>query len=318
MQSPASYSPSEVPTVWIDDQTDPVAGQVRWSPTKSVWITSMYALALVGGWYTFSASAVLVFLLSSALTLCLGHSLGMHRRFIHQAYACPKWLEYWLVHFGVLVGLAGPIGMMRTHDLRDWAQRQADCHDYFAHRQGFWRDGFWQLHCEVELERPPKFVLPDAVRNDRVYRLMETTWMWQQLPWALALFALGGLPWVVWGIGVRVAVSTTGHWLIGYFAHNQGPRDWHVKGASVQGYNVPLAALITFGECWHNNHHAFPGSAKLGLKPSQLDPGWWLLKLLERAGLVWNLVTPEQLPRRPELRQHLGPGKSDWPATRTS
>jgi stearoyl-CoA desaturase (delta-9 desaturase) len=55
------------------------------------------------------------------------------------------------------------------------------------------------------------------------------------------------------------------------------------------------------GEAWHNNHHAFPASARLGLQPGEIDPGWWVLGALERLGLVSNLKTPEMLPHRPNL-----------------
>jgi stearoyl-CoA desaturase (Delta-9 desaturase) len=96
--------------------------------------------------------------------------------------------------------------------------------------------------------------------------------MAQQLPWAVLLFAIGDLPWLVWGIAARVAASVTGHWLVGYFAHNRGPRSWHIEGAGVQGYNVPYCGLITMGEAWHNNHHAFPSSARLGLNNGEVDP----------------------------------------------
>jgi hypothetical protein len=125
--------------------------------------------------------------------------------------------------------------------------------------------------------------------------------MAQQLPWASLFFMLGGWPWLVWGIAVRVAICVTGHWLVGYFAHNRGPRSWHIQGACVQGYNVPWCGLITMGEAWHNNHHAFPASARLGLNPGETDPGWWVLVLLSQLGLVWNLKTPDMLPPRPNL-----------------
>jgi stearoyl-CoA desaturase (delta-9 desaturase) len=74
-----------------------------------------------------------------------------------------------------------------------------------------------------------------------------------------------------------------------------------VRGAAVQGRNIRLTSLLTMGECWHNNHHAYPGSARLGLLPGEWDPGWWALMLLRRCGLVWNLRLPEQLAPRPEL-----------------
>lgn len=279
------------------------AGRVYADPSKIAWVGSMALLGIVGGICTFSLTALAVFLASTAVTLCLGHSLGMHRRFIHRSYECPRWLEYLFVHLGVLVGLAGPFGMLRTHDLRDWAQRQAECHSYFAHDEPWYRDLIWQLFCSIRLEHPPEITLEDEIANDRIYRWMEKTWMLQQLPWAVLFFLAGGWSWVFWGICSRVAVSVFGHWLIGYVAHNKGHRDWHVNGAAVQGFNVPFAALLTMGESWHNNHHAFPGSARLGVEPGQWDPGWWVLLAMARFGLVSRLITPQAIATRAELER---------------
>lgn len=103
--------------------SDPVSGVVRWQPVKSVWIGSMTLAALALGPIVFSWDAFAASLVLSAITLCGGHSVGMHRRLIHNSFECPLWLEYFLVYLGVLVGMAGPIGMMRQHDMRDWAQR---------------------------------------------------------------------------------------------------------------------------------------------------------------------------------------------------
>jgi stearoyl-CoA desaturase (delta-9 desaturase) len=266
-----------------------------------LWYLAHTLIALVGGWFTFSWSAFAVFVLFTATTLCLGHSLGMHRRLIHNSYECPQWMEYFFVHLGVLVGLAGPFGMIHQHDLRDWAQRKQDCHPYLRHGKNFLHDGWWQLHCDLKLDHPPEFRPEDHLRADKVYRFMERTWLLQQLPWALLFYYVGDIAWLVWGISARVSISITGHWLIGYFAHNHGSRDWHVKGAAVQGHNVPFAGLITMGESWHNNRHAYPGSALLGIYEGQADPGWWVLNALRNLGLVWAVKLPGDLPHRPEL-----------------
>lgn len=125
--------------------------------------------------------------------------------------------------------------------------------------------------------------------------------MLQQLPLAALLFMCGGVAWVVWGISARVAVSVTGHWFIGYFAHNSGEMDNQVSGAAVQGHNVKWASYLTMGESWHNNHHAYPGSAILGIYDNQPDPGWWVLNALQNLGLVWNVVLPDDLPHRKNL-----------------
>jgi fatty-acid desaturase len=292
---------NDVPTVVPGLFSSAVDGRVRWSPLKSLFWFAMAAGGLTAVVAFPSWSGLLLFLASSAVTLCLGHSLGMHRRLIHRAYDCPVWMERLFVYLGTLVGMAGPVGMVRTHDLRDWAQRQPQCHDYFAHRRGFWRDAWWQLHCDIRLARPPRFEVPAALANDRVLMVIERHWMLQQLPWALLFGAVGGVGWVLWGVCLRVVVSLTGHWLVGHFAHRRGHRSWHVAGAGVQGHNVAGCGLITFGECWHNNHHAFPGSARLGLYPGQADPGWWVLSALRSLGCVWNLTLPAALPAREEL-----------------
>ena len=281
--------------------SDAVTGAVVWQPRKSLWITSMTLGALIGGPLLFTWDALVLFLVTTALTVCLGHSLGMHRRLIHRAFDCPMWLERSFVYLGTLVGMAGPFGMIRQHDMRDWAQRKPTCHPYLAHRAALIRDAYWQLHCELKLAHPPELHMERRVSADPFYRFLERTWMAQQMPWAVLFFALGGWSWLVWGIAVRVAASVTGHWLVGYFAHNWGRRSWHVHDAGVQGYNVAYCGLISMGEAWHNNHHAFPGSARLGLKPGETDPGWWVLLALAKIGLVWGIKTPELLPNRANL-----------------
>jgi len=217
-------------------------GTVNLDPSKVAWVGSMLIIGTIGSALTISLSAVLLFIGFTAITLCFGHSLGMHRRFIHRSYDCPKWMEYLFVHLGTIVGLAGPFGMLKTHDMRDWAQRQNECHDYFSHASTWAKDARWQIFYSFKLETPPPFEPEAEIANDRVYQWMETTWMLQQLPWAILFFAIGGWGWVCWGIASRVSISIIGHWLIGYFAHNDGHRDWHVKGAAVQGHNIPWTA----------------------------------------------------------------------------
>jgi stearoyl-CoA desaturase (delta-9 desaturase) len=292
---------NETPRMLENSQTNAEDGRVVWHPLKSIWYLSHLLIAIIGGTVFFSLSAFVLFIIFTATTICLGHSLGMHRRLIHNSYKCPSWMEYLFVHFGVLVGMAGPFGMIHQHDLRDWAQRKRNCHSYLRHGNSFLKDAWWQLNCDLELQNPPEFTPEERIKNDRVYNFMEKTWMLQQLPWAVVFFYIGGISWVIWGISARIAISITGHWLIGYFAHNGGQRDWHVNGAAVQGYNVRFVGLITMGESWHNNHHAFPGSAMLGIYHNQADPGWWVINRLMNIGLIWDVKLPKDLPERVEL-----------------
>ncbi|WP_226941322.1 acyl-CoA desaturase [Janthinobacterium violaceinigrum] len=278
-------------------------GTVRYAPLPSLWLAAMLAGALAGALFAFSWTGVALFLVSTAIVLLFGHSLGSHRKLIHDSFQCPQWLAYLLVYLGVLVGLNGPLGLLRQHELRDYAQRLPDCHPYLRHGAGFWRDAWWQLHCRLHLAHPPHIAIEPRIAHDGFYRFLEATWMLQQLPWAVLCFAWGGWGLVCWGVCARVSAGVLGHWLIGYFAHNHGQMHFHVDGAAVQGRNIRLASLLTMGECWHNNHHAYPGSARLGLLPGEWDPGWWVLLLLRRLGLVSGLRLPHDLAPRPELRR---------------
>jgi len=287
----------------IDDTgADATAGRVVWSPVRSLFLCAMYAGTAIGMAFYLRVDTVLLFVAKTVAVLLLGHSVGMHRRLIHKSFVCPLWLEHVLVHMGTLVGLGGPFAMIRTHDFRDWAQRQPACHDYFAHRKSPIVDAWWQMHCELRLKRPPRLRIEPEVAEDRVYRLLDRHWIVVHLPWAAAFFVIGNWGWVLWGICAQVAVTVTGHWLIGYLAHGSHARDWHVEGAGVQGRNVDFAGLITMGESWHNNHHAFPGSARIGLYKGQTDPGYWFIRALEPLGLVRDIRLPRHLPHRVNLR----------------
>src|ERR1700761_8518194 len=216
---PASMNHHRVRSVGDANVVD---GRVRFAPLKTAWLAAMAAGAVAGGAATFSLGAFAVFLAVTGAVLLLGHSLGSHRKLIHDSYECPKWLEYLLVWCGVPVGRAGPLGLLRQHELRDYAQRLPTCHDYLRHGRPFWRDAWWQLCCELRLAAPPHTEIEPRIANDRFYRFLERTWMAQQLPPALLLHACGGWAFVFWGTCARVTAGVIGHWLIGHFAHNDG------------------------------------------------------------------------------------------------
>lgn len=284
-------------------ESDARDGRVVWVPSKSIWTGGLTLVALVFAPLTFSWGAFALFLATTAITICAGHSVGMHRLLIHRSFKVPIVIEHGLVYLGVLVGMAGPFGMIYAHDIRDWAQRQTQCHDLHAHRRSFFVDAFWQMHCAVALRHPPRFVIEPRILNDRFYRFLEATWMWQQLPWAVLFYGLGGWGWVVWGIAVRVSVSLTGHWLVGHFAHRRGEQGWAVDGVAVQGYDLPRFGLVTFGESFHGNHHAFPESARLGLERGQVDLGWVFIRVLAALGLARDVKLPENTAPRAGLRR---------------
>ena len=284
---------------WIVETPDADAskGRVRWDPVHSFWNGGMAAASLVLVPFFTTPAAVAVGLGLTGAMLLLGHSVGFHRLLIHNSFRTTPFLRRFLIWCGTVAGMSGPLWIVRTHDLRDWAQRQDRCHDYLAHRRPMLIDAWWQLHCTLKLDHPPQFDL-SKLEGSRFIRWLERTWMLQQVPVAAVLYALGGWPFVVWGVFVRVTLTVHGHWLVGHLAHTRGPQSWEVRGAGVQAHDVPWAGLITMGEAWHNNHHAYPGSARIGLKPGQSDWGYRFIQLLERAGLAWDVCLPSDMPER--------------------
>jgi stearoyl-CoA desaturase (delta-9 desaturase) len=283
------------------DRARPDEGEVVWDVGRSLWNMGFLGGALVLGPLYFSGSALLVFLLTAGVTLCAGHSVGFHRRLIHRSFDCPKWLERAMVYCGTLVGMGGPIWTIGLHDTRDWAQRQPECHWFLRHGKPFLIEGFYYLNFKLKLKHAPGFDPGPEIGNDPFYRFLQRTWMLQQAPVAIALYGLGGMPWLVWGCIVRVAACTTMHWCISFFAHSRGPQDWHLDGAALQAHNVPVLAIPTMGEAWHCNHHAFPSSARHGLYPGQIDLGFVYIRLLEKLGLAWDIKLPSNLPPRPGI-----------------
>jgi fatty-acid desaturase len=268
---------------------------------KAAWNGTMLLAAVGLGPLLFSWSAFCLFLGLTYASLLVGHSVGMHRMMIHRTFTCSKPVERILIYIGVLVGLSGPFGIIRIHDTRDWAQRQPKCHDFFAHKRWLPQDLLWNLAYRFEFENPPTLTIEANVAGDPWYQFMERTWPLHQLLLAAVLYLCGGWSWVIWGVGVRIIASTAGHWTVTYFCHNPGEQRWRVKGAYVQATNLPGLGLLTYGECWHNNHHAFPESARIGLGPGQTDPGWWLISPMERLGLAHSVGVPRGKDSREDL-----------------
>jgi fatty-acid desaturase len=126
---------------------------------------------------------------------------------------------------------------------------------------------------------------PDLAKH-RFYSVLNT-WHWvPQLLLAGILFAIGGWPLVLWGIFLRVTFGLHATWLVNSATHMWGRRRFAIRDDSRNNWWV---ALITFGEGWHNNHHAHPTSIRHGLAWYEIDHSWILVNILKRLGLAWDL-----------------------------
>ena len=280
---------------------DSCAGEVVVCWRKTFWNMGFILASIIFAPIYFTLDAFILFLFTTYLSLLVGHSVGMHRMMIHRSFEANPIVEKILIYIGVLVGMAGPYGVIRIHDTRDWAQRQPHCHLFFSHKESFLLDLWWQLTCTFKFEKPPSFTIEPKYSQDRLFQWLEKTWRWHQLLLALLLYILGGFDWVVWGIFVRVSLSVVGHWTITYFCHNPGPGRWRVKNAGVQASNIPGFGILTYGECWHNNHHAFPESARIGLEKGQCDPAWRFIQILNLMGLASKIGLPREENQREDI-----------------
>ena len=225
--------------------------------------------------------------------ICVGWGIGMgyHRLHTHRSYQVPKLLEYFFAVCGTLTLQGGPIFWAALHRVH----HQHSDHDGDPHTP---RDGRWWSHMlwtmfgeplHANTEVMGKYA-PDLMK-DRFYRALSSYHWVPLVVLGLVLLALGGLPWLLWGLFARVVFGLHCTWLVNSATHLWGSRDFDTSDDSRNSWWV---ALLTFGEGWHNNHHALPSSPRHGLFRFQLDMTWLQIKLLEKIGLAWDLRVPSK------------------------
>jgi fatty-acid desaturase len=261
-------------------------------PKRSLnWATSsvmvLFHLGAAAALFTFSWTNLFVFLFLLWATVGLGISMGYHRLHTHRGYKCPLWLEYFFAVCGTLTLEGGPIFWVATHRIHHQkSDRPGDPHS--PRLSGFyWAHMGWILYGAGNHNNTALMskYAPDLAKH-RFYRVLNT-WHWVPMVLLTALlFAIGGLPLVFWGVFLRVVVGLHFTWLINSATHIWGKRRFATKDDS---RNVWWVALLTFGEGWHNNHHAHPTSVRHGLLWYELDHSWILVNILKFLGLAWDL-----------------------------
>ena len=253
-----------------------------------IWLYAMTIPSLIlAPWALTPLRAALCAIVAGAL-LCLGHVVGLHRGVIHRAYRCSPITRWCLLLCATLTGVGGPLSMIHGHHQRDYWQNQPDPPRPFDHRHGMWANLLYELH----VRHTAPFPLPpcwDETRQDPWLRFAERWWMPLQLALAGVIWAWLGWEWAVVGVCMRVAGGILGHWFVNYVVHIHGSQRWHIRGAREQGRNNLIMGWLSFGEGFHNNHHAYPGSARSGFAWWEIDLAWWLIRTMERVGLVWDV-----------------------------
>jgi stearoyl-CoA desaturase (delta-9 desaturase) len=248
--------------------------------------------AFIPALFHFSDLAVLAVL--SYLTGVVGITLCFHRILTHRSLRVPKPLEYFLALCGTLALQGDPIRWVAVHRKHHaFADDDGDPHSIehgfkWAHMDWLYRENV-AYPSDEEIAR----YAPDLCA-DPFYRALGRLNLPLQIALALLLFALGGWAWVVWGIFVRLVLSYHFTWLVNSAAHMFGYRTYRTDDQST---NCWWVAVVSWGEGWHNNHHAFPFSARHGMEWFELDMTWWHVRLLAFLRLADRVRVPTALMR---------------------
>jgi stearoyl-CoA desaturase (delta-9 desaturase) len=223
--------------------------------------------------------------------------MGYHRLLTHRGYKCPKWVEYFLTICATLALQGGPIGWVSTHRLHhQTSDQEGDPHS--PRDGGFWAHMGWVITGEANHNRTTELLcyVPD-LRKDK-FHLWISQWHWVPLvTLAAAVLLVGGLTfgWAVgwscllWGIFLRVVVALHATYFINSATHMWGSQRFQTGDQSTNNFWI---AMITWGEGWHNNHHAHPQSARHGLAWYEFDVNWYGISVLRRLGLAWDVKLP--------------------------
>lgn len=265
-----------------------VAPRTRFTYLQLGFLIALHLATVAAIWHT-TWAAVGVCVLLHALTGGLGICVGWHRLLTHRSFKCPRALEYTLALLGTLTMQGGAIDWVAHHRKHhQFSDKPGDPH---SAREGFWWSHvfwmFWVPTKEGSRELTERYT-PDMVRVP-FYRFLGRSFVGLSVLLGILLYLLGGWPFVVWGMFVRIVLTFHHTFLVNSASHAFGYRTFPIDDLST---NCWWVAAVSYGEGWHNNHHAFPTSARHGLNRWELDPSYWSIRLMEKVGLAWDVRTP--------------------------
>lgn len=249
----------------------------------------VHLLAFLAPWcFSWSALGVMLFLhwLLGSIGICLGY----HRLLSHRSFQVPKWLEYAIATIGAFALQGGPIFWTAGHRLHHAYTEDEDKDPYSARKGFWWSHLLWMIYPRPEFfdnEQYKRFA-PDLAR-DRFYCWLDRYYLFLQIPLAILLYELGGWPFIIYGVFLRSVLLWHSTWLINSVTHVWGYRTFVTEDNS---RNLWWAAIFTYGEGWHNNHHAYPNVAKAGWRWWEVDMTWWAIWVLKTLGLAKKVMMP--------------------------
>ena len=257
---------------------------------------------------------VVLFLSMHFLVMGSGE-IGAHRMLTHRAFKAHKYVTAFFTLFSSMATQGPVLYWVMHHRLHhQHADTEKDPHsphiypesDKHGFLHGLFHAHFGWIYQEESIrltydESAFSYEAKRMVAHTKyhdVVRISNLYWMWViigivapgLIGWLWIGTPLGALKGALWGGLVRIFVGQHGTWGINSFSHHFGSRLFNTSDKST---NNPIFALLTWGN-WHNNHHAFPRSAKTGFKWWQLDIAWWVILFLEKIGLVYDVKRPTE------------------------
>jgi stearoyl-CoA desaturase (delta-9 desaturase) len=244
-----------------------------------------------------------VLLLALWLLTGLGVTVGYHRLFTHRTFKTTPAVAAVLAVLGSMAGQGGVVSWVALHRRHhENSDREGDPHSPNLSGGGLMGVLRGLAHSHFLWMRRHEYpnvahYAPDLIRNRSLVRVARHYYWWVALGLVgpalvgglVSMSWAGAVSGLLWGGLVRMFVLEHIVWAINSFLHMFGTRPYESRENSRNG---GIFALVTLGESWHNNHHAFPESPSFGLDWYRLDPGFWLIKGLESAGLAWDLKLP--------------------------
>ncbi len=264
------------------------------------WVTAtfmvLFHVVAVAALFFFSWKVVLLLVFLNWVSGSLGIGMGYHRLLTHRGYKTPKWLEYFLTTCGTLSLQGGPIFWVATHRIHhQYSDKEGDPHSpqdgkWWAH-MGWVLVGKSMHHDTSTLAR----YVPDLAKDK--FHIWITKYHYvPMIVLGVVLLGIGGLPFLLWGVFLRTVVGLHSTWMVNSATHTWGTRRFRTRDESTNSWWV---ALLSFGEGWHNNHHAHPVSARHGLTWYEVDFNWYGISLLKKLGLARQVYAVDLATKTP-------------------
>jgi stearoyl-CoA desaturase (Delta-9 desaturase) len=240
-----------------------------------------------------------------------GTTIGFHRYFTHRGFTAQKPVEAMLAVLGCMT-VQGPLTQWVTDHRKHHAlsDQPGDPHSpHVGHGEGAWGAvrGFGHAHVgwlfeNLGMEQGRDY--GKDLYDNRLVRTIDRLYLlWVVLTLGLPFligYAVGGtvatgLEGLVWGGLIRIFLYQHATFSVNSICHMFGRKDYRSRD---EARNNWIVAVLVFGEGWHNNHHAFPSSARHGLRRWQIDVSWWVIRGMEKLGLVWDVKVPDERQRR--------------------